>query len=450
MLSKRSIDVTAPAGRLGPDITRGYLHKSLSATVEFIVENDNASLLVSSASPELVTFYITQDTQKHQLLPELQIGHFCVTGKISTQCSLADPLSGELTVETSAVPIKSIDIQLLRVESILAGERIISDASVVQTTQIADGDVCRSMTLPIFVLLPRLLVCPTVLAGSFSVEFQVSIVISFQSELAKLYPKSDLRTPRPWGCDASILLETDYNKGITSELLSSRNFGIRNIDSIAKIKSIVEEFCPGQVSCADIIALAAREAVAYSGGPKIVIPLGRKDSTMGSNLRADDELPSASTGVDDAVRIFMGREMSIEETVALLGAHTLGVGHCISIAHRLYNSNVNHRERIDSVFEAYLRLNCPTEVPITNYTFIVSDLTSLIFDNQYYRDVMSGRGLFSIDSDMSMDPRTVPIVRRFAEDQAYFFQVFSSAFVKLSSAVNPEGGEIRRECRRIN
>ncbi|XP_020264760.1 Down syndrome critical region protein 3 homolog [Asparagus officinalis] len=234
---KRSIDVTAPAGRLGPgktevpfsfvlssedidnrgriyetfhggnisiqylitaDITRGYLHKSLSATVEFIVENDNASLLVSSASPELVTFYITQDTQKHQLLPELQIGHFCVTGKISTQCSLADPLSGELTVETSAVPIKSIDIQLLRVESILAGERIISDASVVQTTQIADGDVCRSMTLPIFVLLPRLLVCPTVLAGSFSVEFQVSIVISFQSELAKLYPKSDLRTPRPW------------------------------------------------------------------------------------------------------------------------------------------------------------------------------------------------------------------------------------------------------------
>ncbi|XP_020251930.1 peroxidase 29-like [Asparagus officinalis] len=252
------------------------------------------------------------------------------------------------------------------------------------------------------------------------------------------------------GCDASILLETDYNKGITSELLSSRNFGIRNIDSIAKIKSIVEEFCPGQVSCADIIALAAREAVAYSGGPKIVIPLGRKDSTMGSNLRADDELPSASTGVDDAVRIFMGREMSIEETVALLGAHTLGVGHCISIAHRLYNSNVNHRERIDSVFEAYLRLNCPTEVPITNYTFIVSDLTSLIFDNQYYRDVMSGRGLFSIDSDMSMDPRTVPIVRRFAEDQAYFFQVFSSAFVKLSSAVNPEGGEIRRECRRIN
>lgn len=32
-------------------------------------------------------------------------------------------------------------------------------------TQIADGDICRSLTLPIYVLLPRLLVCPTLFAG---------------------------------------------------------------------------------------------------------------------------------------------------------------------------------------------------------------------------------------------------------------------------------------------
>ncbi|KAL0904796.1 hypothetical protein M5K25_026947 [Dendrobium thyrsiflorum] len=34
--------------------------------------------------------------------------------------------------------------------------------------------------------------------GPFSIEFQVSIVISFKSELSKLYPKFDLQTPRPW------------------------------------------------------------------------------------------------------------------------------------------------------------------------------------------------------------------------------------------------------------
>lgn len=46
-----------------------------------------------------------------------------------------DPISGTLMVEASAVPIASIDIQLLRVESILVGDRISSDISVVQTTQ---------------------------------------------------------------------------------------------------------------------------------------------------------------------------------------------------------------------------------------------------------------------------------------------------------------------------
>ncbi|MBA0821268.1 hypothetical protein Goarm_018137, partial [Gossypium armourianum] len=143
------------------DIMRGYLHKSLSATVEFIVETD---LLNPPISPEMVIFYITQDTQRHPILPELKSGGFRITGRISTQCSMLEPLSGELTVEASVLPICSIDIHLLRVESVLLGEKIITETSLIQTTQIADGDVCRNMTLPIYVVLPRLLTCPTVLA----------------------------------------------------------------------------------------------------------------------------------------------------------------------------------------------------------------------------------------------------------------------------------------------
>ncbi|ESR64843.1 hypothetical protein CICLE_v10010588mg [Citrus x clementina] len=189
------------------DIMRGYLHKSLSATVEFIVETDKADLLERPVSPEMVVFYITQDTQRHPLLPELKSGGFKVTGKMSTQCSLLDPITGELTVEASSVPIHSIDIHLLRMESILLGEKIISETSLIQTTQVADGDVCRNMTLPIYVILPRLLTCPTVLAGPFSVEFKVSVVISFRSELSKLHKKSDPTTPRLWLAMETLPLE---------------------------------------------------------------------------------------------------------------------------------------------------------------------------------------------------------------------------------------------------
>lgn len=59
-----------------------------------------------------------------------------MTGKVSTQCSLVEPLTGELTVEASSVPIQSIDLHLLRVESILLGERIVTETSLIQTTQV--------------------------------------------------------------------------------------------------------------------------------------------------------------------------------------------------------------------------------------------------------------------------------------------------------------------------
>ncbi|CAK8534262.1 unnamed protein product [Lathyrus sativus] len=191
------------------DISRGYLHKSLSATTEFIIESDKVSgdLLQRPISPETVIFYITQDTQRHPLLPELKSGGFRVTGKICTQCSLSSPINGELTVEASAVPIQSIDIQLFRVESILVGEKIVTETSLIQTTQIADGNVCRNLTMPIYVILPRLLTCPTIFAGPFSIEFKVAIVISFQSELSKLHKKSDSRTPRLWLAMETLPLE---------------------------------------------------------------------------------------------------------------------------------------------------------------------------------------------------------------------------------------------------
>eukprot|EP01018_Ginkgo_biloba_P009807 Gb_15647 [translate_table: standard] len=231
------------------------------------------------------------------------------------------------------------------------------------------------------------------------------------------------------GCDASILLDSEGS--ITSELVSDRNFGIRKINAIDRIKSVVEAACPSTVSCADIIALAARDAVLISGGPAISIPLGRRDSLTASNVLADEFLPSAYVSVDGMLNIFAAKGMSVEETVAILGAHTLGIGHCVNVVKRLYPQKDTN---LGFFFGNFLRINCPTAVPFTNKTFITNDLTSLRFDNQYYRDIRSGRGLFSIDSAMAMDPRTALTVSRFADDQNLFFQAFSSAFVKLSVA----------------
>ena len=122
------------------------------------------------------------------------------------------------------------------------------------------------------------------------------------------------------GCDASILLDSNYlAHSHSSEMKSSRNFGIRKRETISYIKSILEEECPGQVSCADIIVLAAKESVSFSGGPHIEIPLGRKDSRTCSFHEADAKLPSPIITVDEFISIFMSIGMNIEESVSILG-----------------------------------------------------------------------------------------------------------------------------------
>ncbi|CAN6206466.1 unnamed protein product [Urochloa humidicola] len=79
------------------------------------------------------------------------------------------------------------------------------------------------------------------------------------------------------GCDASVLLDSGGEQGALPNAGSLRGF-----DVIANIKAQVEAVCKQTVSCADILAVAARDSVVALGGPSWTVPLGRRDSTTGS------------------------------------------------------------------------------------------------------------------------------------------------------------------------
>ncbi|KAA8527361.1 hypothetical protein F0562_034924 [Nyssa sinensis] len=214
------------------------------------------------------------------------------------------------------------------------------------------------------------------------------------------------------GCDASILVDPD-NRTMSYEMTSTKNFGIRKRETISIIKSMVEAVCPQQVSCADILILAAREAIAMSGGPRIRVPLGRRDSsTPPNNKLADAFLPPADIGVDGMLRLFANKGMTIEES----------------------EDGEPEDQIMEPGFEIVLSLSCPFGSLTSNSSFVLNDPTTLMFDNQYYVNAMRGRGTLKIDAEMPSDPRTAQYVERFAVDQNDFFQAFSSAFLKLSSS----------------
>ena len=62
------------------------------------------------------------------------------------------------------------------------------------------------------------------------------------------------------GCDGSVLLDDTVTLKGEKEATPNRN-SLKGFDLIDKIKNMVESECPGIVSCADILTIAARDAV---------------------------------------------------------------------------------------------------------------------------------------------------------------------------------------------
>lgn len=256
------------------------------------------------------------------------------------------------------------------------------------------------------------------------------------------------------GCDASTLLSsTPFNK---AERDADINLSLPGdaFDVVVRAKTALDLACPNTVSCADILAVATRDLLTMVGGPFYTVPLGRKDSRVSRASDVDGNLPKPTMPISEITRIFAQRGFSVQEMVALCGAHTVGFSHCKEFSDGIYNYSKSSQcdPQYNPRFAAGLQKACADYHNNPTLSVFNDIMTPNKFDNMYFQNLAKGLGLLKSDHTLNSDPATKPFVDLYARDENRFFKDFALAMQKLSvyGVKTGRAGEIRRRCDQIN
>nr|ACF08086.1 class III peroxidase [Triticum aestivum] len=247
------------------------------------------------------------------------------------------------------------------------------------------------------------------------------------------------------GCDGSVLL-ADTGSFIGEQGAAPNNNSIRGMNVIDNIKTQVEAVCKQTVSCADILAVAARDSVVALGGPTWTVLLGRRDSTTASKTNAENDLPPPTFDLQNLTTLFGNKQLSMTDMVALSGAHTIGQSQCRFFRNRIYNET-----NINTTFATSLRANCPQSGGDSSLAPLDTQ-TPNGFDNAYYTNLMSQKGLLHSDQVLFNGGGADNTVRSFASSAATFNSAFTTAMVNMGNIAPKTGtqGQIRLVCSKVN
>ncbi|KAF3562592.1 hypothetical protein DY000_02019024 [Brassica cretica] len=273
------------------------------------------------------------------------------------------------------------------------------------------------------------------------------------SRLQEHYGCSFTTVSLVYGCDASVLIASD-NGDAEKDAHDNISLAGDGFDTVAKAKLAVEAQCPDLVSCADILALAARDVVVLAGGPGFMVELGRRDGLVSHASSVDGKLPGPELDVTGLVNLFANNGLSITDMIALSGAHTIGFSHCDRFAHRLYNFSalMPIDPTLDPAYAQQLMQTCPRVGSDPNSVSNLDATTPDVFDNAYFLNLVARKGLFTSDQVLFNDFRSQATVVRFANNAEEFNNAFTSAMRKLGRVGVKVGnrGEIRKDCAAFN
>lgn len=182
------------------------------------------------------------------------------------------------------------------------------------------------------------------------------------------------------------------------------------------------------------------------GGPSWTVALGRRDATTASESAANAQLPSPFSDLPTLISAFAAKGLSARDLTVLSGGHSIGQAQCQFFRARIYNGT-----NIDTSFAASRRSICPSSGGDTDLSPLDS-LTPIRFDNNYFSELVAGRGLLISDQVLFDGGSQDPLVRIYSDNNAAFFGDFGEAMIKMGDITPLTGtaGEIRSNCRVVN
>ncbi|KAI9385145.1 hypothetical protein POPTR_011G027300v4 [Populus trichocarpa] len=253
------------------------------------------------------------------------------------------------------------------------------------------------------------------------------------------------------GCEGSVLLNSSTGQ---AEKDSPPNLSLRGYQVIDRVKTALEKECPGVVSCADILAIVARDVTVATIGPFWEVETGRRDGRVSTFSEPLTNLPPFFANISQLISMFRSKGLSVKDLVVLSGGHTIGTSHCSSFSSRLYNSTGKDGTdpTLDSEYIEKLKNKCK-----------VGDQTTLVemdpgsvrtFDNSYYTLVAKRRGLFQSDAALLDNSETKAYVKlqSAATHRSTFFKDFGVSMINMGrvEVLTGKAGEIRNVCSKVN
>lgn len=179
--------------KLNGEIKRGGLSKKIATSpVEIFLESRPETPLASSEQNKsknkntVREFLMTPESinsGRNNNLPapaSLNNIDFEIKGQLdSTSIQMEQPLTGQICIVRTSKAVKSIEIQLIRIEDIPTEE--FKQASEVQNIQVATaGPGLVGLYVPLFMVLPRYFSCPSKNTSAFGINFEANISVIFE------------------------------------------------------------------------------------------------------------------------------------------------------------------------------------------------------------------------------------------------------------------------------